>query len=432
MRKTFGGEGEGFAVAEIQGLYGPFSFPEKLLQQIWMRGEFDARDAFTADGRRVDVVHPGRWNLLGGPDFQGARLRIGGVVTTGDVELHLHAADWRAHGHAGDPAYDRVILHVVLFPNSERLTAGANGREIPVLTLLPLLHHDLEEYAADAAVERLANHPLTRANEALAALSEADLRAELTRCAMGRWHQKVRYAKIRIDRLGWAEACHQTALEILGYRANRAPMLALAATWPLSAWTPLATDVQRAEFVENLFASPDGSWQWSVQGIRPANQPRTRLRQYATWTSARPGWPARWAGIGDELEACLESAAEVKSRHTTDFRKLMAMRCWREKIAGEICGQALSGPRLDTLICDGFLPLLGARASSDNARPELWWRHWYCGDVPAKWLALLRALRVIGGREWPASHGAVQGLLGWMLTEEKKQNFGDSAEGRGT
>jgi hypothetical protein len=78
------------------------------------------------------------------------------------------------------------------------------------------------------------------------------------------------------------------------------------------------------------------------------------------------------------------------------------------------------------------LPLLGARAGSDNARLELWWRHWYCGDVPAKWLALLRALRVIGGREWPASHGAVQGLLGWMLTEEKKQNFGDSAEGRGT
>ena len=105
-------------VAELQGLYGAFSFPEKLLQKIWLRGDFD-RAAVANDGRRVRVLHPGKWNLLGGPDFTAARLRFGdpgGREVTGDVELHLHAADWHTHRHAEDPAYDRVVLHVVLFP----------------------------------------------------------------------------------------------------------------------------------------------------------------------------------------------------------------------------------------------------------------------------------------------------------------------------
>lgn len=64
------------AVAELQGLYGPFAFSEKLLQKIWLRGDFDRSRATTLDGGRVEVLHAGRWNLLGGPDFIGARLRL--------------------------------------------------------------------------------------------------------------------------------------------------------------------------------------------------------------------------------------------------------------------------------------------------------------------------------------------------------------------
>src|SRR5215217_3600747 len=90
------------AVAEIQGLYGSFSFPEKLLQKIWLRGDFDRASAITSDGRRVRVLHPGKWNLLGGPDFTGARLRFMDEPLReihGDIEVHLRAADWDAHGH---------------------------------------------------------------------------------------------------------------------------------------------------------------------------------------------------------------------------------------------------------------------------------------------------------------------------------------------
>src|SRR3954449_10774487 len=94
-------------LAEIQGLYGAFSFPEKLLQKIWLRGDFSRAAAVLTDGRAIRTVHPGKWNLLGGPDFRAARLCFGdGAEIVGDVEVHLHASDWDAHGHARDAAYD--------------------------------------------------------------------------------------------------------------------------------------------------------------------------------------------------------------------------------------------------------------------------------------------------------------------------------------
>src|SRR5262245_23226904 len=120
-------------IAEVQGLYGAFSFPEKLLQKIWLRGDFDRGAAVRSDGRRVRIVHPGKWNLLGGPDFIGARLRVGDAEheMCGDVEVHLHAGDWYAHAHASDPAYHKVILHVVLFPpDAGHATRIAGGGEI--------------------------------------------------------------------------------------------------------------------------------------------------------------------------------------------------------------------------------------------------------------------------------------------------------------
>src|SRR6478735_8710638 len=86
------------SLAEIQGLYGAFSFPEKLLQKIWLRGDFNRAAAVTTDGRSVRIAHAGKWNLLGGPDFREARLAFDGEgEACADVEVHLHASDWDAH-----------------------------------------------------------------------------------------------------------------------------------------------------------------------------------------------------------------------------------------------------------------------------------------------------------------------------------------------
>lgn len=393
------------AVAEIQGLYGAFSFPEKLLQKIWLRGDFNRSAASTATGSAVRVIHPGKWNLLGGPDFQGARLRFGdGVEVLGDVELHLRAGDWDAHGHAADPAYAHVALHVVLFPPEPgRVTRGMGGREIPILALLPLLHHDLEEYAAEEAVEVLANRAATRIPEELGPLPAGELIAQLRRHAGERWRQKVHFARLRIQRLGWEAACHHTALEILGYRFNRAPMLRIAGEHPLGEWARGEVDVAA------VYAGETGNW--GLQGVRPANHPRVRLRQYRQWTQARPAWPAVGAAVAHTLpDVAPESPTpEIRRHHQFVAR--------REKLAAEVCADAISGTRLENFLCDGLLPLLSAHTGRDLRGM---WYHWFAGDLPPVLLVALRGLGVVGGRGQPACHGIAQGLLGWLLERERR------------
>ncbi len=393
------------AVAEIQGLYGPFSFPELLLQQIWDRRDFSESEARTLDGRAVVIIHPGRWNRLGGPDFQNARLRLDGQEITGDVEIHLRAEDWAVHRHANDPAYANVGLHVVLFPVSEAWTTGAGGKRIPVLVLLPLLHRGLEEYAAEAAVEALANRPLDRAHAELVALEPAELRRLLACHAGERWNQKVGFARERIRRLGWEAACHHAALEILGYRFNRAPMLGVATEHPLESWCGGKLDT--AEVFELRRE------RWALQGVRPFNHPRLRLRQYAAWVSARPDWPERLEGLGGVLAAAALTAGEGSDRRVA--RKAAGFTALRERLAGELCGDAVTGSRFDNLVCDGFLPLLAAR---DTGGLGSLWREWFAGDAPADRVKLLRRLDVFGGAAKPSAHGGVQGLLGWMLAHE--------------
>lgn len=393
-------------IAEIQGLYGSFTFPERLLQKIWLRREFDHRAARTTDGRPVTIINPGKWNLLGGPDFRLVRIRIGETEVVGDVELHLRAPDWDAHQHAGNPAYANVVLHVVLFwPDAGHVTRRGDGEAIPTVALLPLLHHDLEEYAADEAVETLSNRPAARLAAELAAVPAGEIVALLRRHAADRWRRKVHFARLRVQRLGWDDACHQSALEVLGFRYNRTPMLRVAGRWPLAAWA------QGLVAVDDALRSEVDSW--SVQGIRPANHPRSRLQQYAAWTAQRPDWPSRLAAWGDSLTP-VNVAAETRV-----LRRILAFAAVREKIADHVCADTVGGTRMDNLIGDAFLPLLAARGGRID--PYGWWFHGFAGDLPAFVAAGLRHLGVCDGRAQPVCLGLAQGLLGWMIEREVRR-----------
>ncbi len=419
-------DGGDLAVAEIQGLYGPFSFPEKLLQQIWLRGDFDQARAVTADGDLVRIVQTGRWNHLGGPDFKDARLQIGGAEMIGDVEVHLRASDWVAHGHASDPAYNNVVLHVTLFPAPERATLGVGGKTIPSLALLPLLNHDLEEFAADEAIERLANHPLANARRELTSMSTEQLSAALLRCTEARWRQKVHYAKLRIVRLGWEAACHHTALEVLGYRFNRAPMLAVAGVWPLPDWCGAdGSGEAGAKTADEAFARFAGCW--SKQGVRPANLPRARLHQYARWVQACPDWPRALLALAETLP---EIGLLVAAAQTARVRREFGWVALKRRIDERVFRGQIGGTRFNTMICDGVLPLLAAHFGTDRLAGL--WSAWPVGDVPAKYARLLRELGMVDKRHRPLNHGVVQGLIGWLLVADQRREAGcPTAEGSG-
>ena len=393
------------SVAEFQGLYGPFTVAERVLQKIWLHRDFDSTHARLADGRTLEIVSPGEWNLLGGPDFRGARLRIGGREVCGDVEVHFHAADWRAHGHPANPNFQAVVLHVVLFPPEEfeRPALRSDGEGMPTLILLPLLHRDLEEYAADDALEAITARDEWRRFAELGKKPQSEIQSLLREHALARWRQKVHFARLRIAKLGWTEAAHQTALEILGYRRNRAAMLTLAARYPLAAW---AGGLEAAQ----LYAEVPLLWQ--LQGVRPANHPRTRLAQYAAWVRACPDWPARLVALAGELPVG-EPVAEAT---VGEARRKLSLQNSRERLARAITGETVGGTRFDTLVCDGFLPLTAAQAGCDLSAA---WFCWFIGDVPLAVRRAMPRLGVAGSRKQPLCHGFGQGLLGWILEQKE-------------
>ncbi len=376
-----------------------------------MQGSYDASRARTECGLTVEVLHPGTWNQLGGPDFKQARLRFNGAPATGDIELHLHARDWHHHGHDQDPSYDQVILHGVLWSEKTSPALTAGGRRIPVLVLLPLLFYSLEEYAADAAVERLANRCSTRLFDELAALPRAERLDRLRHHARRRWQEKVRNFRRRCVHLGWTEACHQSALEILGYRFNRAAMLRIACRWPLPDWRSPTPPVQAAHAAE--------ADRWSPQGVRPANRPIIRLQQYASWVRLQPDWPtfwqdiAAWHGLWSQRPTTPSDVLALGSRQ----RRLEGN--WsgaRLRIATEWCGNAFRGPRLDTLICNLLLPAISQ--FHDETETFLRWFHWYAGDLPPHVVRTLRDLDLLSYHT-PLCHGLAEGLLGGWIEQER-------------
>ena len=377
--------------AELQADYGSYHFPELALQHIWRDGLLDCTRLATADGRPVEVLHPGTWNRLGGPDFLGAVLMIGGSKHVGDVEVHIHAADWQAHGHAADPAYATVILHLVLFPEPVgAVTRGYAGNAIPIAALLDLIPEDLESYAAAFALETLGGQSRARDPAALRALAREDQEAVLRVSALRRWQRKVADSRVRIARLGWDDACHTAALEILGYSQNRLAMHRLAGEWPLERWR------SEPPRVADLLASQAG--RWSRQGCRPANSPGLRLRQYSQWLSSAPHWPT-WLREADFIARTLvEGDPWVLGRRGQELRR------W---LRDGLCVGAIPARRCDTLICDGFLPLLAALDRSDLEFP---WLAWPAGDIPQSVESILGQVVTKPRPTRRVANGWVQGI----------------------
>lgn len=105
----------------------------------WAAGAWRGEALETAGGTRYRVIYEGRRGGSAGPDFRDAVLaRPDGSRVLGDVELHLRAGFWRAHGHERDARYARVVLHVVfrpLAPGSPTETLLPTGGATPIVVL---------------------------------------------------------------------------------------------------------------------------------------------------------------------------------------------------------------------------------------------------------------------------------------------------------
>lgn len=313
---------------------------ERLVAWLWSRQLLAPERVQTADGQRLSVLYAGRPWGEPGPDFQGALLLwADGRRQLGDVEVHVRASDWRAHGHHRNPAYNRTALHVVYWRDSAEPTRRADGVAVPVLELAPALARPLDELVA--------------AHQAEAACTRAPLGCQpdpaiagplLDRAGLERFAGKA--AAFAADLAGGvparpngrsgcpagspAQAFYRGLLGALGYTPNAEPMRRLAELVPAEAvaWVarelgPLGLEAlllgaagllpsqrpqppllpgppdERVARLEALWRDlrttlggrPLGRRDWRLQRVRPENLPARRLAGAAALLAAAP--PAR-------------------------------------------------------------------------------------------------------------------------------------------
>jgi len=149
---------------------------ERLLQVIWQHQRLKRGELKTADGKTVRVFHPGFISLEGGLDFRSAIIQIGDDAPgSGDVEIDLRSAGWRAHGHDKNKNFQNVILHVVLesggTPNSGSATISNRP---PTLVLQNSLDAPLSELSFQFENEPLRSLPENLRGKCCAPLRELD------------------------------------------------------------------------------------------------------------------------------------------------------------------------------------------------------------------------------------------------------------------
>ena len=124
---------------------------EQLLHYVWKHKMFPLKPLKTADGEAVEVIDSGLHNHNAGPDFFNAKVKIGGTLWVGNVEIHNKASDWYVHKHEQDARYNNVILHVC--GCIDTVVATQKGDILPQIELeVPphVMQHYEELLASDA------------------------------------------------------------------------------------------------------------------------------------------------------------------------------------------------------------------------------------------------------------------------------------------
>ena len=106
---------------------------EQLLHYCWKHRLFPLDGLRTTEGEEVEVIDPGLHNHNAGPDFFNAKVKIGGQLWVGNVEIHDRASDWFLHGHEKDVHFNNVILHVVGLADTQ--AEAADGSRPPQMEL---------------------------------------------------------------------------------------------------------------------------------------------------------------------------------------------------------------------------------------------------------------------------------------------------------
>ncbi|MBR1981950.1 MAG: DUF2851 family protein [Akkermansia sp.] len=308
--------GEGCAAAPL---------PEMQVQARWAAGLLPHLGTSLRHGE-VRILEHGRWNRCAGPDFTHAEIELAGKRLRGDIEIDPSAQDWERHGHGANPAFNNVVLHVVLTPPPNGwYTRNSLHQDIPILYIPP---HAID---SETAAGNGWDETIPRCRMPLADMDITRIDSLLRAAAAHRLEHKRGQFRQRIAAAGEKQAWYEAWATTLGYSANKEAMQMLAMRAPIAGLGVHAESIllgtagflvpvlpERASTAareyhrgvwdswwtlrEQYELAPQRSLTWSSAPARPLNHPQRRVAALAASV-------LQWRRISPLL--CASSAREL-------------------------------------------------------------------------------------------------------------------------
>ena len=145
-------------------------------------------------------------------------MKIGKQYLLRALEIHVNSSGWYSHHHEGNPDYNEVVLHVVLYHNGQREIKCQDGRIVPEMELAPLLSKEpsTSETEAKIHLKRLSQLPVCCGIATLERGTER-LKKILGHAAEQRIQEKTEVLLKRWDKQDPEELLFQLLFKSLGY-----------------------------------------------------------------------------------------------------------------------------------------------------------------------------------------------------------------------
>ncbi len=214
---------------------------EQLLHYAWKHKIFSPHALRTTTGEAVEVMDTGRPNPSAGPGFFNARIKIGGLLWAGNVEIHPRSSDWFRHGHHRDARYDSVVLHLAAEIDAD--IHRSNGERIPQARL------ECPPAWSENYRELLAADRFPACRRILPSLSPFAVHAWMSALQTERFGQKAALLAERADRCGgnWNDTFFVTLARNFGFGTNGDAFETWALHLPLRAVDKHRDDLFRVE-----------------------------------------------------------------------------------------------------------------------------------------------------------------------------------------
>ncbi len=241
------------------------TFSERQIVKIWQQLSLSGTELNTERGEPLKIIYPGRINDDRGADFRDAVIATSRGLTKGDIEIHVKSSDWQAHRHHHDQAYNRVILHVVMWHNTKAATSLQNGRSAPILALAKYIKGTISQWPNGVASLPTLNMPCRKIAERLASGIMAEL---LDNAGEERFLAKAARFQADLAQIEASQSLYQGIMGALGYAKNKLPFLELSRRLPLQA----LESITRGEISDEKCLAQQQALLFGTAGLLPSQR----------------------------------------------------------------------------------------------------------------------------------------------------------------